>query len=383
MVISVPWGERLGGAETMLWSFLRHVDRKRVEPVVVFLQGGLYVRDVEALGFQTAVLDAGRLRQPASFTRTVSRFAALVKAERCDLVLNWSPKTHLYGGSGAALAGLSGRTLWWQHGVSRGDWLDRLATVVPARAIGASSYVAASAQARLRPKRRTFVVYPGIDSPLVSSATELTVLRSTLGLPAEAFVVGVTGRLQPGKRQHLLIRAVSDLRRRGRAVHGLIVGGDAYGLSPSYAAGLPRLAARLGVEEHITFTGQVEDAGPYMQLMDAVVNTSESESFGIVLIEAMALGKPVVAYASTGPLEIVQPGVSGLLLREDGGHEALVAALDRLLDDPDLCRRLGTGARRRFAERFTARRMTESLVQAMEREFACSRGDEGVEWTSA
>jgi glycosyltransferase involved in cell wall biosynthesis len=248
--------------------------------------------------------------------------------------------------------------------------LDRLATAVPARAIGASSHVAASAQAKLRPERPTFVVYPGIEAPAVRSSTELAALRSSLGLPANAFVVGIAGRLQPCKRQHFLIHAVSDLRRRGRAVHGLIVGGDAYGLSPGYAAGLPRLAAELGVEDHVTFTGQVEDAGPYMQLMDAVINTSVSESFGIVLVEAMALGKPVVAFASTGPLEIVQPGVSGLLLREDGGHEALVRALDRLLDDPEMCRRLGTGARRRFAERFTARRMTESLVHALEREVA-------------
>jgi glycosyltransferase involved in cell wall biosynthesis len=81
----------------------------------------------------------------------------------------------------------------------------------------------------------------------------------------------------------------------------------------------------------------------------------------------MSLGKPVVAYASDGPLEIVQPGVSGLLVQEESGLQGLVMALDRLLDDPDLCRRLGAGARRRFAERFTARRMTEALTRELER----------------
>jgi glycosyltransferase involved in cell wall biosynthesis len=105
-----------------------------------------------------------------------------------------------------------------------------------------------------------------------------------------------------------------------------------------------------------------------MELMDVVVNPSRLEPFGIVLVEAMALGKPVVAFASAGPLEIVQPGVSGLLVREEGGTRGMVTALDRLLDDPELCRHLGIGARRRFAERFTARRMTESLTKAMERE---------------
>jgi glycosyltransferase involved in cell wall biosynthesis len=200
------------------------------------------------------------------------------------------------------------------------------------------------------------------------SPAQVAALRASLGLPAEALVLGVVGRLQPWKRQDLVVEAIAELRRRGRPVHGLVVGGDAYRLSPGYADSLPRLAAKLGVAGHITFTGQVDEAGPYMELMDVVVNPSKCEPFGIVLVEAMSLGKPVVAFASAGPLEIVQPGLSGLLVQEGDGTSGLVSAVDRLLDDPELCRRLGLGARRRFAERFTARRMTEKLVDAMERE---------------
>jgi glycosyltransferase involved in cell wall biosynthesis len=368
VAITVPWGERLGGAEAMLWSFLRHLDRTRVEPLVVFLQPGPYVDEVEKLGLRTAVLEAGRLRQAWRLARTASSFARMLKRERSQLVLNWSAKTHLYGGLGAALAGMSGRTVWWQHGVPEGAWMDRLAAALPAAAVGCSSRAGAGAQSRLWPGRRTFVVYPGIDAPQPTPDGDLAALRASIGLPAEAFVLGVAGRLQPWKRQHLLIEAVAALRRRGRSVHGLVVGGDAYRLSPAYAESLPRLAAKLGVDGHVTFTGQVQEAAPYMELMDVVVNPSRLEPFGIVLVEAMALGKPVVAFASAGPLEIVQPGVSGLLVREEGGTRGMVTALDRLLDDPELCRHLGIGARRRFAERFTARRMTESLTKAMERE---------------
>lgn len=368
VAITVPWGERLGGAETMLWTFLRHHDRTRVEPLVVFLQSGPHVHEVEKLCVRSLVLEAGRLRQAWRVARTAHSFARLLKRERCELVLNWSPKTHLYGGPGASLAGMGGRTLWWQHGVPEGAWLDRLATALPAAAVGCSSRAGATAQARLWPHRRSFVVHPGIDAPRPAPAGELAALRASLGLPAEAFVLGVAGRLQPWKRQHLFIEAIAGLRRRGRSVHGLVVGGDAYRLSPDYAASLPRLAAKLGVAEHVTFTGQVADATRYMELMDVIVNPSQMEPFGIVLVEAMAIGKPAVAFAAAGPLEIVQPGVSGLLVREEGGTRGLVTALDRLLDDPDLCRRLGVGARRRFEERFTARRMTESLTRSLERE---------------
>jgi glycosyltransferase involved in cell wall biosynthesis len=100
--------------------------------------------------------------------------------------------------------------------------------------------------------------------------------------------------------------------------------------------------------------------------MDIVLSTSRSEPFGIVLIEAMSLAKPVVAFASAGPLEIVQPGVTGLLLPKDGGSRALTGAVDRLLDDSKLRRSLGLAARRRFLERFTADRMSQSLADQLE-----------------
>jgi glycosyltransferase involved in cell wall biosynthesis len=366
VAITVPWGERLGGAETMLWTLLRNLDRTRVDPTVVFFQPGRYNRDVEGLGIRTAVIRAGRLRQPVNFARTVRAIARLLRRERCDLVLNWSAKTHLYGGVGAALVGMAGRTVWWQHGLPDGGWMDRAAASVPARAVGCSSAAAAQAQRKLKPGLPAFVVYPGIDAPPQTSFSELARLRARLQLPAEALVLGVVGRLQPWKRQDLMIKAVAELRRRGRAVHGLLVGGDAYGLSPGYSESLPRLAEKLGVARHVTFTGQVDDATPYMELMDVVLSTSSSEPFGIVLIEAMALAKPVVAFASAGPLEIVRPGVTGLLLPESGGSRALVGAVDRLLDDSNLRESLGVAARRRFLERFTADRMSRSLVDQLE-----------------
>lgn len=366
VAITVPWGERLGGAETMLWTLLRNLDRTRVDPTVVFFQPGRYNRDVEGLGIRTAVIRAGRLRQPVNFARTVRAIARLLRRERCDLVLNWSAKTHLYGGVGAALVGMAGRTVWWQHGLPDGGWMDRAAAAVPARAVGCSSAAAAQAQRKLKPGLPAFVVYPGIDAPPQTSPSELARLRARLQLPAEALVLGVVGRLQPWKRQDLMIKAVAELRRRGRAVHGLLVGGDAYGLSPGYSESLPRLAEKLGVAQHVTFTGQVDDATPYMELMDVVLSTSSSEPFGIVLIEAMALAKPVVAFASAGPLEIVRPGVTGLLLPESGGSRALVGAVDRLLDDSNLRESLGVAARRRFLERFTADRMSRSLVDQLE-----------------
>jgi glycosyltransferase involved in cell wall biosynthesis len=122
-------------------------------------------------------------------------------------------------------------------------------------------------------------------------------LRNRLGIPAGRVVIGIVGRLQPWKGQHRFLRAVAALRARGHNIHGLVVGGNAYGLSPGYQEWLHKFAHDLRIENDVTFTGHVSDAGPYLQLMDVSVNASIGEPFGIVLLEAMALSVPVVAFS--------------------------------------------------------------------------------------
>ncbi len=364
IVVVMPWGERLGGAESMLWSLLRHIDRSRTQPHVMTLARGPFEREIAALGISTSVVPAGRLRQPRSAAGTVRAAARVMRQERPDLIVNWSPKTQLYGGSAARVAGMSDRVVWWQHGIPDGHWLDRLATTLPARAVGCSSRVAAEAQQRLWPHRPTFVVHPGIEPPDVASGSEVEELRVRLGIPAGRVVVGIVGRLQPWKGQDRLLRALALLRSRGHDVYGLVVGGDAYGLSPEYARGLEQLVTDLGLTDSVTMTGQVEHVSPCVQLMDVLVSASDAEPFGIVLLEAMALGVPVVAIASGGPLEIIDPGRSGLLA-ESIDPEALAHTLAGPVGDPGLRERLAEGGRRR-ASHFSATRMAGELQDRLE-----------------
>src|SRR5205807_7953166 len=126
IVITMPWGERLGGAETMLWALLRHMERARVERHVVAFQPGPFEREVARLGIATTVIRTGRVRQPGRAAAAVLALARLVRREHPDLIVNWSPKTHLYAGPAARLAGYNDRVIWWQHGVTDGTWLDRL-----------------------------------------------------------------------------------------------------------------------------------------------------------------------------------------------------------------------------------------------------------------
>ena len=187
-----------------------------------------------------------------------------------------------------------------------------------------------------------------------------------LTLPVDVPIVGIVGRLQPWKGQDRLLRAQRQLLEDGRRMHTVIVGGDAHGLSSHYAASLPALVSELGLEEAVTLTGQVSDAGPYIERMDVMVNASDPEPFGIVLLEAMARGVAVVAVATGGPLEIVEDGVSGALANS-GEPDALAQALAPLLDSVALRERLALAGRERFTSEFTDVAMRARFFQALER----------------
>lgn len=361
VLIVSPWGDRLGGAEEMLWLTLKHCDRGRIEPAVAFLDPGPFVDEVAGLGLATETIGAGRLRDVGATIGTVRRLARVVRRRRPDLLLNWSAKAQIYGAPAAAGSGV--RVLWWQHATPAGHWVDRLATLLPARAVGASSESVRLAQAELRPRRPVFVVHPGIESDRDSGAGAET--RRRLGIPAEATVAGIVGRLQPFKGQDRFLRALAELRRRGHDVHGLIVGGDAFDLAPAYLGELHALIARLGLEDRVTMTGQVPDATPYFEAMDILVSASTGEAFGIVLVEAMAAGVPVVAVASGGPREIVEPGVTGVLVA-DRSPELLADGVAGLLADADLRARMSAAAiaaSRRFSAATMADRITSELTE--------------------
>jgi glycosyltransferase involved in cell wall biosynthesis len=238
--------------------------------------------------------------------------------------------------------------------------MDRLATMLPARAVGCSSQASAEAQGHLRPRRRTFVVWPGIELDGRAEAAP-----APLDLPAGRVVIGLVGRLQPWKGQHHLLQALALLRDREHDVHGLFVGGSAFGFSQGYPAELAELVDRLELGDRVTMTGQVPDADPYLRRMDVFVNASSGEPFGIVMPEAMAHGLPIVAVASAGPLEIVEDGTTGLLVeRPDGG--LLADALEQLVGDPERRRRMGEAGRERCLRLFTAERMVARLETELE-----------------
>ncbi|ROR29608.1 glycosyltransferase family 4 protein [Inmirania thermothiophila] len=187
---------------------------------------------------------------------------------------------------------------------------------------------------------RIRTLYYGVPAPQgLNRASVRRAVRARLGVPAEAFLVGLFGRIEAFKGQHLLVEAVESLRAQGRAVHGLIVG---RAMEPGYLEDLRRRVAAAGLDVH--FLDFVEDPQRYMAACDCVALTTVEETFGLVLPEAMRVGVAVVGSDRGGVPEIIDDGETGLLFRS-GDAASLAAAIARLHDDPGLRSRLAAAGK--------------------------------------
>jgi glycosyltransferase involved in cell wall biosynthesis len=360
ILITAPWGQRLGGAEVMLHSLLEGAHASGHEVELVFFEAGPWPQELADAGLRVAVIPTGRMREAHLALASVVRLAGLLRRRQPDLILNWAAKTHLYGSSAAVLARMADRVAWWQHSIPEPPSLmDRAATVLPAIAVGCCSRAAADAQARLSPSRATFVVAPGAPVPSPNGSDPAS--RATHDVP----VIGVVGRLQPWKGQDRLLRAQAILRERGHTVHSLLVGGDAYQLSPDYASSLPGLITELGLDGAVTLTGHVPDVSAYVEQMDILVNASDPEPFGLVLLEGMARGVAVVAVGAGGPREFIEHQRTGMLARS-GEPAALADALEPLLASERLRREVARAGHDRFMHDFTDAAMRERFFRELE-----------------
>lgn len=364
IALIMPLAEQRGGGEAMLMQLLEQVPAPRADWLAVFLEQGPMVGVAAELGVTTAVVDAGRLREVPRFAKAVVTIARQVRRHGADLIFSWMPKAHLYGSPSAALAGLP--ALWYQLGTPRRDaWDDRIEAQLPCQGIVACSEASAQAQRQLSPRHPIRVVHPQVDLsrfepdrlPAPAEA------RRRLGLPSEGPLIGIVGRMQRWKGIHVLIEAMPLLRRRYPAARCVVVGGE-HALEPDYLPYLQQRIAALHLEENVLLTGIRDNVPEWMQAMDVVVHASDREPFGMVIIEAMALGKPVVAGAEGGPREIITPGVDGLLAPY-GDADALASAVLRYLDEPALARATGAAAQER-ARHFCARSYPQRFLGAID-----------------
>lgn len=348
LAIVMPSAHLRGGAEEALVQFLRSQQQAiLVVPLVILLEDGELKRVFEGLGTAVAVVESGRLREPWKHALAVLRIRRLLKSHRIDMVLGWMTKAHIYSGVAAKLGGLP--AVYYQHGLPDDGVVDRLSRRVPAAgALSCSNFVAREQQARV--PHRVIGVPVAADTKRFEAVAGIPIpeMRRKLGLDEQGPLVGIVARLQHWKGVHVYAEAMATVCKEFPNARGVIVGGM-HDLEPEYESWLRDRIKALGMAEKIRMVGVQRNVPEWMQAMDIVVHASEREPFGIVVVEAMSLGKPVVATRPGGPEEIITHDSDGQLVTWNKPDE-LAEAILKYLRDPEWARSVGQRAKQRSGE---------------------------------
>jgi glycosyltransferase involved in cell wall biosynthesis len=209
------------------------------------------------------------------------------------------------------------------------------------------------------PTDRTVTVHEGIDVQYAAGVAAVDV-HEAFGLPHHAPVVGNVAALVAHKGQRYLVDAAQLVVRQIPDARFIILG------EGELRDQLERQIKQHHLEKHVLLPGFRSDVVGCMKSFDVFVMSSVTEGLGTALLDAMACSRPVVATRTGGIPEIVEDGVTGVLV-PPRDHVALAAAIVRALNDPALRARLGAAGRARVAARFTVERMVEATARVYER----------------
>ncbi|WP_371195025.1 glycosyltransferase [Glaciecola sp. SC05] len=183
----------------------------------------------------------------------------------------------------------------------------------------------------------------------IHNGVDVTRFKPTDNVLANRIHIGIVANLQMRKGHDEFIQMASRLVERYDNLHFDIIGGDI--LEEPREAKLKAMSVELGLKDIISFHGQVPDVLSRLDKLNIVVCASHQEAFPIAILEAMAMQKPIVSTDVNGIPEALEHEESGLLVQPHNA-EQLAFAVSRLLDDPDMQRRLAKNARARVVEHF-------------------------------
>jgi glycosyltransferase involved in cell wall biosynthesis len=342
---------QVGGAQTHLAQLLGRLDRRRFRPMICALKPHGDLRGVfEALGVPVFDGHLGSTLYGWGGLQVVRRLTALLRSERIDIA-------HSYLFHPNVLTPIAGRLARVPVTIASKRSLDRyphrvprlacrlgnaLADRITVNAEAVASFVATEEGCR----RDKMVLIPnGVNEAALTVLGDGLGKRSELGISAQTPIVGAVSRLawKKGLRHLLatvprLLEVLADLR--------VIIVGDGP-LRPELAA----QASALGVEKHVVFLGSRSDALELLSTFDVFVLPSEIEGMSNALLEAMAVGRPVVATDVGGNPEVVVDGETGFVV-PPADPDRLAAAIVKLLQAPDMAREMGAAGRQRVCEEY-------------------------------
>ncbi len=394
-ILFIENGRGLGGSTVSLSNLVAHLDRRAVRPFVVFSrddQRDYFLRYADDI--PTVVIPFRRtLRLTATLRKVLAPLAhvpilwrgALSILGLLDELLCTVPyvfrlkavaQAHavqcIHQNNGFDLSAiLLARLLRLPIVIyQRGDEWDSPAVRLFSRIV--DQFVANSEATRrnllslgIDPARIT-VIYPPVDFALFDPGTDCGAQRREFQVTPSQPCFGIVGALVPRKGHPVFLRAAARVLRALPTARAFVIG-EAAERDIGHKNDLLALARTLDLEDRVVFTGFRSDVRELMQLLDVVVHASvQPEPFGRVIVEAMAMKKPVIAAMAGGPLEIISNHRNGILV-PPGDDEQLAGAILQLLSDPARAAELATQGHRDARARFSVSAHVHAMQKLYER----------------
>lgn len=354
----------IGGAEKFVLSLCQNHSKTRFEIIVcVLFGGGIISNEIAQMGYELAVMNMKNGFDIKKALRIV-RFLRRKKAAIVNI--------HGQNPLGKLCSILSGAqvVIHTDHGTTLGSPVKRRSRVVLSNRlltpfidhfIAISKGMKKSLQMREKiPEKKISLIYNGVDVNHISKiSVDKHKLRRSLGIPSSVPIVGTIGRLAPEKMYPFLLQSLSDLKKQDVRFTCLIVGDG-----PD-RENLQFLVKQMNLQKDIHFLGMRKDAIQLLDLMDVFLLSSGGEAFSITILEAMAKGKPIVAFDVEGVDEAVVNGQTGFLV-PFGDVYGFAKKTKTLLQNPELANHMGHSAFKRASAFFNLKKNIQKLESLYE-----------------
>jgi len=358
-IVQLTSSSDIGGTERMVLELAARLDRQLFEPMVLSLVGGdALIEECRRRGIEAEHLHC---RHPLS-VRSWRRFMEIIRSRRVALVHLYGLRANLPGrplarraGARAVVAGIRSTDPWrkWYHVLLdrwTARWVDRFISNSEA------GRQMAIARERFDPAR-VVTIHSGIDAMRRADSFDTAALRRQFDIsPSANPVVAVVANLGPEKRHCDLVEAAACLAERFPEIVFLCAGRD------EMNGANQRLAAERGVGGRFRWLGHVKNVAEVVAAADFVALPSSHEGLPASILEAMAMGRTVVATRVGGVPEIVQDGVNGLLV-PPRNPPALAQAIEQLATDAEWRRRLEIEALETIRRDFSIERMVRATEE--------------------
>lgn len=351
----------IGGAEIALLDLLTYIDRKRYMPVALVPDGDLSeaLHQLHVRCVRIPVLPGLNRYTLLRFLGKLPRLISYVKREQPALIHANTNFASLYSGILSKTTKIPAIGLIQDiEALGRmGRWMVRQNTKTIAISEAVSKYLIQEGV----PKRKIVRIHHGVDLQKYQLRSGIDGKNS-----ASHTIIGIVGQLGERKGHLYLLKAARSITQTCPHVSVWIVGNEPRNSTERYTERLQSYVKNAQLEQHVTFWGFRKDIPDILAQLDILVLPSLQEPFGKIVIEAMAMGKPVIASRVGGVPEIVMHGETGILVPPKDSA-AIQQALEQLIHDQEKRKQMGIEGRKRVEQHFSLEKTVRSTEHAYEK----------------